>query len=168
MGDYIFVVIDRLAKRADKLTKDQLVNVFFYFNVCRKRAVDFEYEYALEKEINNMSIDEIAVVAMGYFKSKTKIKLTTVLETMIQRVKEHTKDIHEISLAAIIKVRTNKRQFQLRIYYLITGDSTFKTSKTHPACPVHVGSAPGRNGPSLEFMLPSHSFSRHGDPNAPQ
>lgn len=110
MSDYIFVVIDRLTKKADKLTKDQLVNIFFYFNVCRKRAVDFEYEYALGKEIENMNIDEMAVVAMGYFKTKTKIKLTAILETMIEKVKENRKDIHEISLAAIIKVFINQHK----------------------------------------------------------
>ncbi|XP_018561689.1 FAST kinase domain-containing protein 5, mitochondrial [Anoplophora glabripennis] len=104
MGDYIFAVIDRLTKKADRLTKDQLVHVFFYFNVCRKRAVDFEYEYALEKKINEMNVDEVAVVAMGYFKTKTKIKLTPIIETMVRKINENSKSIHEISLAAIIKV----------------------------------------------------------------
>lgn len=107
MGDYIYAVIDRLTKKADRLTKDQLVNIFFYFNVCRKRAVDFEYEYALEKEIGNMNVDEIAVVSMGYFKTKTKIKLTPIIESIVQKIKENSKSIHEISLAAIIKVCIN-------------------------------------------------------------
>ncbi|KAJ8967049.1 hypothetical protein NQ314_003166 [Rhamnusium bicolor] len=68
------------------------------------RLVDFEYEYALEKQINNMSVDEMAVVAMGYFKTRTKIKLMPILESMAQRVSENSKTIHEISLTAIAKI----------------------------------------------------------------
>nr|XP_023027707.1 FAST kinase domain-containing protein 5, mitochondrial isoform X2 [Leptinotarsa decemlineata] len=102
--DFIFVLIDRFVKKADRLSKGQLVNMFFYFNLCRKRAVDFEYEFALEKFVKYMSADEMAIVAMGYFKTKTKIKLLPIMEAMIQEVIINSKSIHEISLTAILKV----------------------------------------------------------------
>lgn len=102
--DFIFVIIDRCSRKANKLNKDQLVNIFFCFNVCRSRAVDFDYEYALENLINEMNVDELAVVAMGYFKTKTKIKLVPILKAMTEKVVENSKNIHEISLSAILKV----------------------------------------------------------------
>ncbi|VEN62148.1 unnamed protein product [Callosobruchus maculatus] len=101
--DYIFLLLDRLTKKADKLNKHQLTNIMFYFNVCRKRSVDFEYEYALAKNINEMNINELAVVAMGYFKTKTKIKIPLIMERMISSVCASTKDIDDIPLSAIMK-----------------------------------------------------------------
>lgn len=99
------MLIDRLAKRAHKLTKEQLVNIFFYFNASRKRSVDFEYEDALTNYINELTADQMAVIAMGYFKTKTKIKGMPIMQAMTKMVTENSKSIHEISLAAILKVK---------------------------------------------------------------
>ncbi|KAJ8954160.1 hypothetical protein NQ318_005754 [Aromia moschata] len=93
--DYVFVLIDRLTRRADSLSKDQL------------------YEYALEKQIENMNVDEMAVVAMGYFKTKTKIKLITVAQAMVKRVTENSKSVHEISLTAILKILRYSKQTKI-------------------------------------------------------
>lgn len=51
-----------------------------------------------------MNVDELAVVAMGYFKTKTKIKIVPILKAMIEKVVENSETIHEISLSAILKV----------------------------------------------------------------
>nr|CAI5843552.1 unnamed protein product [Callosobruchus analis] len=102
--DYIFLLLERLSKKADKLNKHQLTNIMFYFNVCRKRSVDFEYEFALSKKVNEMNIDELAVVAMGYFKTKTKIKIPAIMEAMVGSVCESTKSIDDIPLSAVMKV----------------------------------------------------------------
>ncbi|KAK9745220.1 RAP domain [Popillia japonica] len=41
---------------------------------------------------------------MGFFKSQTKIKLATILNRMLELVIENSESIHEISLAAILKI----------------------------------------------------------------
>lgn len=102
--DYTFVVIDRLSKKADNLNKSQLLNIFFIFNVCRLRAVDFDYEFALEQLLDQFDVDELAIVAMGYFKTRTKIKLLPIMRAMVERVITNSKTINEISLSAILKV----------------------------------------------------------------
>ncbi|CAG9770167.1 unnamed protein product [Ceutorhynchus assimilis] len=101
--DYIFLLLDRHVKKAEVLSKDQLVRIFFYFNICRKRPVDFEYEFALEKKIHELSIDEMAVVALGYFKSQSKIKPEPIIEAMLNEVTNKAIGIHEITLTAIMK-----------------------------------------------------------------
>ncbi|KAJ8985183.1 hypothetical protein NQ317_018212 [Molorchus minor] len=137
--DFIYVLVDRLTKKADNLTKDQLVSVFFYFNVCRKRAVDFEYEYALQKHMNSMSIDEIAVISMGYFKTRTKIKLLPIMETIVQKVKENSKTIHEISLTAILKIirysKPTKIIIEVRNMLDVLGDEIHRLSSL---CCLHI------------------------------
>lgn len=104
--DFIFTVLDKFDHKADSLTKDQLVHLFFYFNVCRKRSVDFGYEYALQHKINEMNVDEMAVVALGYFKTQSKIKLESILDAMAREVASSAMGIHEITLSAIMKVFT--------------------------------------------------------------
>lgn len=93
-----------MAKKASQLNKDQLVKIFFCFNIVRSKAVNFEYEYALEHLVQEMDVDELAVVALGYFKTKTKIKIVPIMKTMIEKVTQNTETIHEISLSAILKV----------------------------------------------------------------
>ncbi|KAL1502129.1 hypothetical protein ABEB36_007321 [Hypothenemus hampei] len=103
LGDYIFELLDRLCRRADRISKDDLVRVFFYYNVCRKRPVDFEFEHALQDKLEEMTVDELAVVALGFFKTRSKIKLAPIIETMIREVTNSTLGIHEITLTAIMK-----------------------------------------------------------------
>lgn len=104
--DYTFEFTDKLQDRAMKmrLTKQQLVHTFFYINITRKRSVDFEFEYLLEKVIDELTADEMGIVAMGYFKTETKIKLLPIIEAMCRKIVQEHATIHEISLAAILKV----------------------------------------------------------------
>ncbi|CAH0548539.1 unnamed protein product [Brassicogethes aeneus] len=101
--EYIFEVLDYLPKRADKLTKDELVHTFFLLNICRRKKVSFEFEYALENLINDMTIEDMAVVSLGYFKSQSTIKLFSIIDAMLIKLIEEHKTIHEISLTAILK-----------------------------------------------------------------
>ncbi|CAH1953484.1 unnamed protein product [Acanthoscelides obtectus] len=102
--DYIFLLLDRLAKKADK-----------------KRSVDFEYEYALSKKVNTMNIDELAVVAMGYFKTRTSIKILSIVDTMIKSVCENAKQAHDISLSAILKILRLSKPVKLTsdVFYML-------------------------------------------------
>lgn len=74
-------------------------------NVCRKRSVEFEFESAVEAKLGSLSVDEMAVISMGFFKSQTKIKLASILNRMLELVIENSENIHEISLASILKVK---------------------------------------------------------------
>ncbi|KRT82842.1 hypothetical protein AMK59_4045 [Oryctes borbonicus] len=46
----------------------------------------------------------MAIIAMAFFKSQTKIKLASILNRMLELVIENSEAIHEISLAAILKI----------------------------------------------------------------
>lgn len=78
--------------------------MFFYMNVSRRNPVAFAYEHALQHHIKDMNVDEMAIVAMGYFKSKSKIKTAYIIESMLDIIKNESKTIHEISLCALLKV----------------------------------------------------------------
>lgn len=99
-------MLDRMDTRASamRLTKSQIIHTFFYHNLCRRKEITFELQYALEQYVNEMSADELAVIAMGFFKTQTKIKLPSIYEAMCNKIIQEHGVIHEISLAAILKV----------------------------------------------------------------
>ncbi|XP_022902864.2 FAST kinase domain-containing protein 5, mitochondrial isoform X3 [Onthophagus taurus] len=101
--DFIYELLEKYSKKPARLTKSELVYIFFYFNICRKRTMDFSYEDAIEKKISLMSPDEIGIVALGFFKTKTMIKSADTLNVMIDCAINNSKSIHEITLAAIVK-----------------------------------------------------------------
>lgn len=51
-----------------------------------------------------MSADELAVVALGCFKTETKIKSDLVIKEMGKRIIENANNIHEMSLTALLKI----------------------------------------------------------------
>lgn len=114
ISDYLYEVIDILPKKAETLTKDELVHAFFLLNVCRRLKVNFEVEDALEKKINEMNVDEMAIVSLGYFKTKSSIKLTTILQAMLREISRNSKTVHEISLTAILKVKLQLESLKLK------------------------------------------------------
>ncbi|KAF2900424.1 hypothetical protein ILUMI_05763 [Ignelater luminosus] len=104
VGNYINELVKRLSRKPERLTKAQLIHTFFYVNICRKQFVDFNYENALQKHINTFNADEMAIAAMGFFKSQSPIKLKFLLQPMIAQIKKECHTIHEITLTAILKV----------------------------------------------------------------
>lgn len=104
VSDFLYEAIQKFSRRPDKLTKDQLVHTFFYMNICRKRSIEFVFESALDAVIDQLTVDEMAVCAMGFFKSQSKVKISHLLDSMIRKVIEEVSTIHEMSLCPILKI----------------------------------------------------------------
>ncbi|XP_017774452.1 PREDICTED: FAST kinase domain-containing protein 5, mitochondrial [Nicrophorus vespilloides] len=101
--DFIYEVLEKLSRKPTKLSKDQLVHLFFYMNICRKRIIDFEYETALDMKIDKMSLDEMGIAALGYFKTQSKVKIARILSVMMEKaIAEPNPD--DLTLCAILKI----------------------------------------------------------------
>lgn len=87
-----------------------------------------------------MNVDEIAVVALGYFKTKTKIKLTPIMKTMIENVVKNAEHIHEIYLSAILKVLrlSNTSKLAKESNYMLNKLSN-EISRFSEVCCLHIG-----------------------------
>ncbi|XP_044764319.1 FAST kinase domain-containing protein 5, mitochondrial [Coccinella septempunctata] len=104
LGEYVFDMLDVLAKRSNHLTKDHVVKAFFYMNICRRKQVPFEFERVVDKYIDKFSIEELGIIALGYFKTQSKIKLESILMAMIKAVKKECSTVNQITLSSILKV----------------------------------------------------------------
>uniref|UniRef100_A0A1B0D2W7 Uncharacterized protein n=1 Tax=Phlebotomus papatasi TaxID=29031 RepID=A0A1B0D2W7_PHLPP len=100
-----FQCTKKLGRKLKSLSPTDLVQTMFYVNMCRKPMVDmFNFEVNLFESIDNLSLDEIAVMSMGFFKTETKIRNPELIEKIYQRVTADIKTVQDISLVNIIKI----------------------------------------------------------------
>jgi hypothetical protein len=62
-------------------------------------------QVSLEQCVDRLSVDELGVCAMGFFKTQKKVYTPRVLEAMIAKATAGANTIHPVILAAILKVR---------------------------------------------------------------
>lgn len=104
-SEYIWYSVRNLGNKPHKLKSQQLVQILFFLNVCRKPPINmYEIEYELERCMNELSINELAVAALGFFKTKTKIKSTDFLNRIIRRTIDEINVVNTVSIASIVKL----------------------------------------------------------------
>ncbi|KAF9801854.1 hypothetical protein SFRURICE_009707 [Spodoptera frugiperda] len=104
-SDYCIKALQKLASKAKNLTPAQLVPTLFFIGIWRKSPFDMHnLEVEINKKYSQFTIDELSIMSMGYFKSKTPIRDPELVQKMIDTVIENSKTIHEVSLAALLKL----------------------------------------------------------------
>lgn len=107
LSEFMWHCTVRLSRRPEKLTPAQLVQCVFYINIRRKfppRISVYDFEYSLAKCLDQLTVDELGILAMGFFKSEKPITSQTLLTELIRRIMSSVDTIHEITLAALLKV----------------------------------------------------------------
>lgn len=114
-SDFIKATITRLQRRVNTLTAAQLVQTLFLINTHRKPWDMFEFECLLERHIDKLTLDEIAIVSMSFFKTQKPIKGTFLLSNILYKLIDETKTVNEITLTAILKVNLLNYLFKLKL-----------------------------------------------------
>lgn len=95
----------RLGRNLKRLTPSQLVQTLFYVNMQRKVVLEmFPFEEALAKCIDDLTLDEIAVMSMGFFKTQTRLNIPDVAGKIYERLYDGCLTLPDISLVAILKL----------------------------------------------------------------
>lgn len=138
--DFTHKSIIKLASKARQLTPGQLVQTFFYIGVQRKQPFDMHnLELHLESIFSEFSIDDLAIMSMGFFKSKTPIRSMVLIEKIADKVMEHSRDIHEVSLAAILKIiRYSMKIPKIDIIYKLLDTIQHEVPRLSLMCNVHL------------------------------
>lgn len=104
-SDFTTKSLNKLASKAKQLTAEELIQTLFFIGISRRSPFDM---HNLEIELNNrftqFSIEELAIMSMGFFKSKTPIRDSDLALKIVNSVIQHSKEIHEVSLAALLKI----------------------------------------------------------------
>ncbi|XP_066602841.1 uncharacterized protein [Prorops nasuta] len=95
----------KISSKADKLTSRQLIQLFFLLNIARKPPINiYNLEYRLEQVIEDIMPNELSIIAMGFFKTKTSIKSNDLVKTILTKVTKNINLMNEISIAEIMKI----------------------------------------------------------------
>ncbi|XP_011880292.1 PREDICTED: FAST kinase domain-containing protein 5 isoform X2 [Vollenhovia emeryi] len=102
---YIWYSIRHLGNKPQKLSPQQLVQILFFLNLHRKPPINmYEFEFRLEQCFEDLSINEVAVASLGFFKTRTKIRSNVFLSRIIRRTINEIDLLDSVSIAALIKI----------------------------------------------------------------
>ncbi|XP_049865600.1 FAST kinase domain-containing protein 5, mitochondrial [Pectinophora gossypiella] len=97
--------VQRLVNKEKHLAPGQLVQTLFFIGIVRKQPFDMHnIELRMQKCLQDLSLDDIAIMSMGFFKSKTPIRSMELVGRIIDRIIDNSNNINEISLASLLKV----------------------------------------------------------------
>lgn len=132
--------LQKLASKAKQLTPGQIVQTLFFIGIWRKSPFDMHnLEIELNKRYEEFTVDDLAIMCMGFFKSKTPIRDMDLIMKMINTVIANSKNIHEVSLAALLKIirYSTKGTIDNRIYRLLE-TLQHEVPRLSVMCNVHV------------------------------
>ncbi|CAB3224935.1 unnamed protein product [Arctia plantaginis] len=139
-SDYSLKSLNKLASKAKQLTPGQLVQTLFLVGIIRKAPFDMHnLEIRLNEHFSKFTVEDLAIMSMGFFKSKTPIRDRDLVLKIIDSVIDNAKTIHEVSLAALLKLirYSNKINTDNRIQRLLD-ILQHEVSRLSVMCNVHI------------------------------
>lgn len=140
ISDFMNKLLLKLASKAKHLTPAQTVQTLFYVGIQRRAPIDMHnLEVQIHEKFAEFTLDDLAIIALGFFKSRTPLRDPELVCKIIKKIVENATDVHEVSLAALLKVI----RYSLKIDYY--GDlnkllDTLKpeVSRLSVMCQVHI------------------------------
>lgn len=110
-SQYMWYCVRNLGNKPNKLAPKQLVQILFFLNVCRKPPINmYELEYHLERCINELSINELGIAALGFFKTRTRIRNLIFLDKIMRKTIAEVDAVDSVSIGAILKLIRHSMQ----------------------------------------------------------
>ncbi|KAH8275996.1 hypothetical protein KR018_005945 [Drosophila ironensis] len=105
IGEYVWLALKKLGRRLRKLPPEQLVQAMFLCNLLRRPVFEmFDFEVNLARCLPAMTLPELGVMAMGFFKTQTPIRSPDLLAQIYARLGEELETVEDIPLVALLKV----------------------------------------------------------------
>ncbi|XP_037049478.1 uncharacterized protein LOC119083781 [Bradysia coprophila] len=94
----------KIGRKLRRLPPHQLVQLMFYLSIRRVEILDmFEIEINLGNSLDAFSLDEIAVLCMGFFKTQTKFKDQELVEKIFKRTIREIDTVDDLAFTCILK-----------------------------------------------------------------
>ncbi|XP_016942398.2 FAST kinase domain-containing protein 5, mitochondrial [Drosophila suzukii] len=105
IGEYVWLAVKKLGRKLRKLPPEQLVHSMFLCNLLRRPVFEmFDFELNLARCVDQMTLPELGVMAMGFFKTQTPIRNPELLAQIYQRLGSELDTVEDIPLVALLKV----------------------------------------------------------------
>ncbi|XP_052899990.1 uncharacterized protein LOC128306498 [Anopheles moucheti] len=104
-GKFVSKAIWKISNRLRKLPPEQLLKTVFYINLTRvpvENMMDIETNF--QQNFDAFTIDNIAVLCMGFFKTETPIRNSELLDKIYYKLTADLPTVQDIPLTAILKL----------------------------------------------------------------
>lgn len=102
-------LVKRLYRRVDHLSKEEFIRMMFCFGGVKSLPDTlsiYNVEYNLPKFIDELTPEEVAVVSVGFLRTKTRVNNKEVLKKMLKIVASDAERIPSPSVSAVAKAST--------------------------------------------------------------
>ncbi|KAK3876256.1 hypothetical protein Pcinc_018943 [Petrolisthes cinctipes] len=110
-----------LGRQVTSMGPAQLVQFLFYANLSRKLEpfiIKRDIEKRLIDVLEHLSVEELGVISMGFFKTQTFLKSEKLIENIIKKTRESLEFVSDASLCAILKLlRKSVPALQWKLIY---------------------------------------------------
>ncbi|KAK8386176.1 hypothetical protein O3P69_010711 [Scylla paramamosain] len=96
-----------LGRKVSTMGPTQLVQYLFYANLSRKLEpfiIKKDIEKRISEVLTQISIEELGVIAMGFFKTQTFLKNERLVQGIVKKTQENLDCVSDASLCAILKL----------------------------------------------------------------
>ncbi|KAH8418968.1 hypothetical protein KR222_010593, partial [Zaprionus bogoriensis] len=105
IGEFVWLALRKLGRKVRKLPPEQLVQSMFLCNLLRRPVFEmFDFEVNLARCVDQMTLQELGVMAMGFFKTQTPIRNPELIEQIYTRLQAELDTVEDITLVALLKV----------------------------------------------------------------
>lgn len=105
IGEFVWQALRKLGRKIRKLPPEQLVQSMFLCNLLRRPVFEmFDFEVNLAQSVDRMTLQELGVMAMGFFKTQTPIRNPELLQQLFTRLEAELDTVEDITLVALLKV----------------------------------------------------------------
>lgn len=94
-----------LCARSSEWSRSQLVQTMFYINITRSMPSEYQFqiESRLCRVLDQLSIDELGIVCMAFFKTKTEISSVRLRASLVKRLNKDFLKARQEMLGSILK-----------------------------------------------------------------
>lgn len=122
ISQYNSAVIFSLVKDIDALSNHEVVQLMFYINLQRKIPDLFlsDLEKKLESVVKSLTLEELGIVCLGFFKTQNSISNENLLLSIIKQFTNSIDEVNTVTISAILKFLRKSRNPSLTDSYILT------------------------------------------------
>lgn len=107
MSEFHWMLMKRLFRKCDKLSKEHYIRFLFCLNLNRDAPENvhvYDLEYKLLKIVDQLIAEEVVVIAVAFFKTQIHIRDQELLAKLLQIAMKSSETLDSVSVAAIAKL----------------------------------------------------------------
>lgn len=104
-SEFVWEALRKLGRKIRRMQPEQLLQAMFYCNVLRRPVFEmFDFEVNVARFVDTMSLQELGVMSMGFFKTQTPIRNPELLDHLFKRLIAEIQIVDDITLVSLLKV----------------------------------------------------------------